>query len=149
VAEQTPDTEAGMPKANDRNQAEDTAEKGRQKARRRFIIILVVAILIVGGLLFYWHSTFYEDTDDAQVNGHLIQVSSRVTGNVIAVPVQENQLVKAGQVIVELDPTDYQNTVQQDQANLDAAESNLESAKVNIPVSSINSAPRCRRQLTR
>jgi membrane fusion protein (multidrug efflux system) len=140
VAEQTPDTEAGIKRTSDDGQAaEDSAEKGRQKSRRRFIIILVVAILIVGAVLFYWHSTFFEDTDDAQVNGHLIQISSRISGNVIGVPVQENQLVKAGDVLVQLDPTDYQTTIAQDEANLAAAQSNLESAKVNIPVTSINS----------
>ena len=142
MAEQTPDTEAGRQQAagNDKGTAQqDESSNPRQKSRRRFIIILVVAILIAGALLFYWRSTFYEDTDDAQVNGHLIQVSSRISGNVINVPVQENQLVKAGDVIVELDPKDYQTTIAQDEANLTAAESNLESARVNIPVTSVNS----------
>jgi membrane fusion protein (multidrug efflux system) len=99
----------------------------------------VVAILVIAALLFYWHSTFYEDTDDAQVAGHLIQVSSRISGNVIRVDVEENQQVKAGDVIVELDPRDYQTAVQQDEANLEAAEANLESSRVNIPVTNINS----------
>ena len=110
VAEQTPDTEAGRKQASQDEQGKDGAKENnpRQKSRRRFIIILVVAILLVGVLLFYWRSTFYEDTDDAQVNGHLIQVSSRIAGNVISVPVEENQRVKAGDVIVELDPKDFQ-----------------------------------------
>ena len=136
MAEQTPDTEAAQKQAGENK---DAASKGagdtpRAKSRRRFIIILVVAVLLVGVLLFYWHSTFYEDTDDAQVNGHLIQVSSRINGNVISVPVEENQRVKAGDVIVELDPKDYQTQVQQDEANLAAAESNLQTQTVNIPV---------------
>ena len=144
MAEQTPDTEASRQQAsqNDKGKEgpqQDESNNPRQKSRRRFIIILVVAILIVGALLFYWRSTFYEDTDDAQVNGHLIQVSSRISGNVISVPVEENQRVKAGDVIVELDPKDYQTTIQQDEANLAAAESNYESAKVNVPVTSVNS----------
>ncbi len=141
MAEQTPDTEAGRkPSGEDeKNGAQnDAQDKPRQKSRRRFIIILVVAILIVGVLLFYWRSTFYEDTDDAQVNGHLIQVSARINGNVINVPVAENQLVKAGDVIVELDPRDYQTTVNQDEANLAAAESNYESNRVNVPVTAVS-----------
>jgi membrane fusion protein (multidrug efflux system) len=73
------------------------------------------------------------------VNGNLIQLSSRITGNVIAVNFSENSRVKAGEVLLQLDPTDYQNAVQQDEANLDAAEANLESAQVNIPVTRINS----------
>ena len=137
MAEQTPDTEVGQQqKKQDAQKAE--GDNPRQKSRRRFIIILVVAVLLVGVLLFYWHSTFYEDTDDAQINGHLLQVSARITGTVVSVPVNENQPVKAGDVIVELDPKDYQTAVQQDEANLAAAESNYQSSTVNIPVTSVS-----------
>ncbi len=131
MAEQTPDTAVGQEQKQDARQAGDNP---RQKSRRRFIIILVVAVLLVGVLLFYWHSTFYEDTDDAQVNGHLLQISSRITGTVVSVPVTENQPVKAGDVIVELDPKDYQTTIEQDEANLAAAQANLQSSTVNVPV---------------
>jgi len=140
VAEQTLETQTvrkqteadgGDPKSNG---------NPRQKSRRRFIIILVVALLVVGILLFYWRSTFYEDTDDAQVNGHLLQVSSRITGTVVSVPVTENQLVKAGDVLVELDPKDYQTTIQQDEANLAAAQSNYDSNKLNVPVTNVSSS---------
>ena len=142
MAEQTIDTETERKPAAERGneQGGDTVQDNpRNKSRRRFIIILVVAVLLVGVLLFYWHSTFYQDTDDAQVNGHLIQISSRINGNVIAVPVSENQQVKAGDVLVELDPKDYQTTVQQDEANLAAAQSNYESNQVNVPVTTTSS----------
>ena len=116
----------------------DPPEAPPQKSRRRFIIIGVVAVLVVVGLLWWWHSTFYEDTDDAQVNGHLIQASSRIAGNVVKVNVEQNQYVEAGTVMVELDPKDYQTAVQQDQANLESAEASYEAAKVNIPVTHIS-----------
>jgi membrane fusion protein (multidrug efflux system) len=61
-------------------------------------------VLVAVGVAVWWHSTFTEDTDDAQVNGHLIQVSSRIAGQVIKVDVEENQVVKAGDTIAELDP---------------------------------------------
>ncbi len=134
MAEQTPDANPGQEQKKDE---QDQQDQPRQKSRRRFVIIGVVAILVIAALLFYWHSTFYEDTDDAQVAGHLIQVSSRISGNVIRVPAEENQVVKAGDVIVELDPKDYQTQVQQDEANLEAAEANLESARTNVPVENI------------
>ena len=135
MAEQAIETEVEQKQdqARDGNDGKGK-DNPRQKSRRRFIIILVVAVLLVGILLFYWHSTFFEDTDDAQVAGHLIQVSSRISGNVINVPVVENQPVKAGDVIVELDPRDYQTVVDQDEANLAAAVSNFQSNTVNIPV---------------
>lgn len=118
--------------------AEPEPTDPRTKSRRRFIIIGVVAILIVGALLFWWHSTYYEDTDDAQVNGHLIQVSARVAGNVLRVNVEENQYVDAGTVLVELDPKDFQTAVQQDQANLASAEAAYEAARVDVPVINVN-----------
>ncbi len=110
----------------------------KPKSRRRFIIIAVVALLVVGALLFWWHSTYYEDTDDAQVNGHLIQISARIAGQVIKVNVDENQAVEAGTVLVELDPKDFQVAVQQDEANLQSAEAAYEAARVNVPVTNIN-----------
>ena len=137
MAEQTPDANPGQDQKKDEQQ--DSQDNPRQKSRRRFVIIGVVAIVVIAALLFYWHSTFYEDTDDAQVAGHLIQVSSRISGNVVRVVAEENQVVKAGDVIVELDPKDYQTTIQQDEANLEAAEANLESARVNVPITNVNS----------
>ena len=69
----------------------------------------MVVLLVVVAVAIWWHSTFSEDTDDAQVNGHLIQVSSRIAGQVLKVDVEENQFVKQGDIIAELDPADYRS----------------------------------------
>jgi membrane fusion protein (multidrug efflux system) len=108
------------------------------KKSRRGIIILVLLILAVAGGLFYWHSTYYEDTDDAQINGHLIQISSRIAGTVVKVNVDENQYVSKGTVIAELDPSDYQVAVDNAEASLASAKANAEAAKVNVPITSTN-----------
>ena len=122
MAEQTPDAnpKQEQDQENQEKDGQGAQDTPRQKSRRRLII-------------------FYEDTDDAQINGHLIQLSSRINGNVVRVEVEENQQVKAGDLIAELDPKDYQTAVQQDEANLEAAEANLESARVNVPVTNITS----------
>jgi len=117
---------------------EEHPEGTGQRSRRRFIIIGVVAVLVVGALLFWWHSTYYEDTDDASVDGHLVQISSRINGHVSKVNVEQNQYVDAGTLLVEIDPSDYQTAVNQAQANLEAAIANYESARVNVPVININ-----------
>jgi membrane fusion protein (multidrug efflux system) len=98
-----------------------------------------VAVIVVGALLYWWHSTFYESTDDAQIDGHIIQLSARVQGHVVDVPITENQFVSAGTVIAQIDPRDYEVAVAQDEANLEAAEANYESAKVGVPVTNIQS----------
>jgi membrane fusion protein (multidrug efflux system) len=97
-----------------------------------------VAILIVAGLALWWHSTFSEDTDDAQVNGHLIQVSSRIAGQVQKVFVTENQQVKKGDPIVDLDPRDFQVAVENAKAALASAQANALAANVNVPLTTIN-----------
>ncbi len=119
-------------------------EQPKQKSGRRFIVIGVIAVLVAGALLFWWRSTFYEDTDDAQINGHLIQISSRIAGQVVKVYVDENTEVKAGDPICDLDPRDFEVAVQQDEANLQAAEAAYESAKVNVPITGISTGSNLR-----
>jgi membrane fusion protein (multidrug efflux system) len=106
--------------------------------RRRGFVIAVVVLLVLLGLELWWRSTYTEDTDDAQVNGHLIQVSARISGQVVKVDVEENQLVKKGDVIAELDPGDYQVAVENAQAALDSAKAFAQAAQVNVPLTQIN-----------
>jgi membrane fusion protein (multidrug efflux system) len=115
-----------------------TTEVVQPRSRRRGIIIVVIAIIVVAAVAFWWHSTFTEDTDDAQVNGHLIQVSSRIAGQVLKVYVDENQMVKKGDVIAELDPRDYQVAVENAKAALASAQANAAAATVNVPLTTIN-----------
>ncbi len=117
---------------------EEQPEHSGGRSRRRFIIIGVVAVLVAGALLFWWHSTYYEDTDDASVDGHLVQISSRISGQVLDVKVEQNQYVDAGTLLVQIDPTDFQTAVNQAEANLEAAEASYEAARVNVPVININ-----------
>jgi membrane fusion protein (multidrug efflux system) len=116
----------------------DTEITPPQPSHRRGIIIVVVALLALLGLGFWWHSTFSEDTDDAQINGHLIQISARISGQVAKVYVDENQVVKAGDLIAELDPSDYKVAVENAQAALASAQANAVAAKVNVPIITAN-----------
>ncbi len=108
------------------------------QSKRRGILIVVVIVVVLIALGLWWRSTFSEDTDDAQVNGHLIQVSSRIQGQVLKVDVDENQLVKKGDVIAELDPSDYQVAVENAQAALASAQANAVAANVGVPITTVN-----------
>lgn len=119
--------------------ASNDSQDNAKKSRRKFIIIAVVVLLVVIGALFYWHSTFSETTDDAQVDGDLYQVSSRVTGQVIKVYVDDNQKVQAGQVIAEIDPKDYLVALEQAQANLASAQASATQATAGVPITSTTS----------
>jgi membrane fusion protein (multidrug efflux system) len=101
-------------------------------------VIAVVIVLVLAAAGFWWYSTYSENTDDAQINGHLIQVSARISGQVLKVDVEENQVVKAGDVIAELDPSDYQVAVEKAEAALASAQANAAAANVNVPITEVN-----------
>jgi len=113
-------------------------EIAQPQSRRRGLIIVVVVVLVLAAAGIWWHSTYSEDTDDAQVNGHLIQVSSRIAGQVLRVYVDENQVVKAGDTIAELDPADYKVAVENAEAALASAQANAAAANVNVPITTVN-----------
>lgn len=114
------------------------AETPAKKGSKRAIAAIVVLLLLAGGAFLYWRSSFTEDTDDAQVDGDLYQVSSRVTGQVIKVDVEENTPVQAGQTIAEIDPQDYQVALDQANANLANANAAAVEASANVPITSVN-----------
>src|SRR5436305_13876951 len=80
--------------------------RGRRRAFSIFFILLFV--LAAAGLIYWLHASQFESTDDAQVDGHLNPVSARVDGTIVKVYVEDNQAVKAGDPLVDLDPRDYQ-----------------------------------------
>ena len=121
-----------------RRETDESTETVQPQSRRRGIVILVVVFLVLVAAGLWWRSTFTEDTDDAQINGHLIQISSRIGGQVIKVDVDENQVVKAGDEIAELDPRDYQVAVENAEAALASAQAAAAAAQVNVPITTIN-----------
>ena len=69
-----------------------------------FIGLMVLATLVTAGVLYWLHSRHFETTDDAYVDGNIPQVSAQVSGRVIRIAFADNQEVRAGQVLLELDP---------------------------------------------
>ena len=122
----------------DPNEPITETEIVQPQSRRRGIVVVIVVVLALIAVGIWWHSTYSEDTDDAQVNGHLIQVSSRIAGQVLKVDVEENQVVKAGDAIAELDPRDYQAAVENAEAALASAEANAAAANVAVPIATVN-----------
>jgi membrane fusion protein (multidrug efflux system) len=97
-------------------------------------ILLVLAIVgAIAAIQFYVHSQHYESTDDATLEGHVIPISAQVNARVLAVHVQDNQLVKQGDVLVDLDPTDYQVAIDQAKGSLAAMQGKLTEAEAQVP----------------
>jgi membrane fusion protein (multidrug efflux system) len=92
----------------------------------------VIAIILIILLVMYLDS--YESTDDAQVDGHLNAVSSRIAGTVTSVYIEDNQTVTANQLAVELDPSDYQNALDSAKANYAQSEAQFHAENPNVPI---------------
>jgi len=120
------------------NESAAETEIEAPQSRRRGILIVAVVVAVLIALVVWWRSTYSEDTDDAQVTGHLIQVSARINGQVLKVDVEENQFVKKGDPIAELDPSDYKVAVKNAEAALASAQANAAAANVNVPIVTIN-----------
>ncbi len=80
--------------------------RSSNRVKTIIVLVLLVAALAVGGVLYWNYSQTYESTDDAQVDAHLNSISARIAGTVTAIHAEENQLVQAGQLLAELDPSD-------------------------------------------
>ena len=117
---------------------DDQQDPPAKKSGRRFVVIAVVVLLALIAGLYYWRSTFSEDTDDAQVDGDLYQVSSRIAGQVVKVYVEDNQTVEAGAPIADIDPKDLQVSLEQAQAALASAQAAYVQANVNVPITSVS-----------
>jgi membrane fusion protein (multidrug efflux system) len=108
------------------------------KLRMRLIVGAVILLGAVLGLYLYFHNR--ESTDDAQVDGHITPIAAKIYGRVAKVMVNDNQAVKAGQVVVQLDPADYQAALDQAKAALALAEGEARSAGVDVPRTSEDTA---------
>ncbi|MEI9936112.1 MAG: HlyD family secretion protein [Pseudomonadota bacterium] len=102
---------------------------------KRGLLIGGALVLVLGGLGYWYHGTFFQDTDDAQIDGYISSVSSRVGGTVISVAVDDNQQVTPNQPLVELDPIDLRVTRDQAKAALAQARAQLRAEQSGASIS--------------
>jgi membrane fusion protein, multidrug efflux system len=123
---------AARPPARNANRADKPAN-GR---RRRILVIgaVIGALGLFFGLRYWMYASTHEDTDDAYVTGYTHQISSRITGTVEQVLVDDNWHVTAGQPLLKLDPRDYQVALEKDRASYLQAQAQLLQANAQIPL---------------
>ncbi|MBI2383294.1 MAG: HlyD family secretion protein [Gammaproteobacteria bacterium] len=106
-------------------------EKGGGRGRR--LALGGIAVLAAAaGLGVWWQGRNVETTDDAFIQADIVAIGPKIPGTVVAVHVADNQAVRAGDVLLELDPADYQARLDQAQANLDAAQAALDAARADL-----------------
>jgi membrane fusion protein (multidrug efflux system) len=112
----------------------------RSKTRMRWLIAFVALVAVVAAVMLYRYFAAWESTDDAQIDGYIYPVSSRVSGYVTRVLVDDNQYVEAGTVLVQLDPKDYDVALANAKANLANDQASAAALRTNVPITSVNTA---------
>ncbi len=125
----------------DDQKAEDADAKKKADPRRkrtiRFIILALIVVAAIVAIPVYAYYSVRESTDDAQVDGHVIPISPRVSGTVLDVLVNDNQPVRAGQELIKLDPADFQVSLQQAQAQLAGSQASTTESQQNVPITRV------------
>jgi membrane fusion protein, multidrug efflux system len=108
--------------------------------RGRLLLIAALIAVVVGAIFAWRYFSSYESTDDAEVDGHLMPLSARISGYISKVNVDDNQYVTAGTVLAEIDPKDYQVAVDKDQADLAAATATAQSSNITVPITHVSTS---------
>jgi len=120
------------------------AEPARRPFYKRRGVIIIAAVVLLLGAIFgirYWlYARSHETTDDAFIDGHIIQISPKVSGYVAKIYVADNQQVKEGDLIAELDARDYEVRLQQAKAALNAGLAKENEAKTNVSLTRATSS---------
>ncbi|WP_025598525.1 EmrA/EmrK family multidrug efflux transporter periplasmic adaptor subunit [Burkholderia sp. WSM2230] len=114
----TPQQPAATNQPAQPNKPAQPANNGRRKRMMTLLVIVILIAAIAYGLYYFLVARFHEDTDDAYVNGNVVQITPQVTGTVVAVNADDTQTVKAGDPLVVLDPADARVALEQAEANL-------------------------------
>ena len=118
------------------NHSNSPREKGFLWSHRKKVLFLLPILLtsLAAGTKFAYDSFLHETTDDAQIDGHIMPLSSRINGQIMEVRVQQGQFVHAGDVLAVIDPTDYRIGVERAEAKLADAEAIAASSHLNVPI---------------
>ena len=111
-----------------------------RRSHKRWIIVVAVLVLLAGGVLLWHYFSAFESTDDAQVDVHFYPVSTRISGYVQAVHVEDNQYVQQGSTLLDIDPKDYQVAVAKAEANLETAQAAARALNIDVPISSVDTS---------
>jgi membrane fusion protein, multidrug efflux system len=107
-----------------------------RKSKKLFLILIPVVLIVAGYGIYQKYFAYRETTDDAQIDGHINPVAAKVSGHVVAIRVEDNQQVKEGALVVEIDPTDYKVVLERAKADLAAAQSGAQAAQNQVPMTS-------------
>jgi membrane fusion protein (multidrug efflux system) len=128
-----------LPDGDERDFGSSGGSRWFRRINKRALLVMLLVLALGAVAPFAWnYIESYESTDDAQIDGHIDPLSSRIDGTVIAVHAENNDRVKAGELLVEIDPRDYEVAVAQVQARLELAVAQVASAKQDYAAAQAN-----------
>jgi len=138
----TPAGDATIPAPPTLGKTEETpVKKGRPLFHRPVVVLVLLIVVILGiiiGAKVMYHALTHETTDDAFIDGHVISVAPRVAGRILKVNAKDNEEVKTGQVLFEIDPTDYAAVVAQKKAALEVSIAKEKAAEASVQQSQVH-----------
>jgi len=134
------------PKATEPAETENgnSEENGRglfqRNPRAKYLLFVALLVVLVAVGWYWFDSRRWESTDDAQIDGHIYPISARVGGQVVKVNVDDGTFVHKGDVLVQIDPKDYQVALDRAQADYQDSLANVQAAQANVPIADVGSA---------
>ena len=128
-----PQDNNSTPKKEGQKRQNEQKNSQHHKVKKRILLpSIIFTILALGGIYALLHAHYYQSTDDAFVEGHIVSVAPRVSGPVVKLLIKDNQEVKKGDLLVEIDPNDYIVALEQKEAKLLEAKAQLTASHQNI-----------------
>jgi len=125
---------------NSMDSASSDKPEEKRTPRTRILLIAAAVLLVIAAVVTgYYFLSAWESTDDAQIDGYVNPISSRVSGYITKVYVEDNQYVKAGTLLAQIDPTDYEVALGSAQATLANDRATADASQVNVPITLVNS----------
>lgn len=138
----TSDPKGGKEDEDGKEDGEKASEKPPMPRWKKLLYwvvgLLILAALVIAGVLYWLHARHFESTDDAFIDGYISQISAQVPGRVTRIAFTDNQQVKAGQVLVELDPRDLQVKLDQAVAQRGEAAAQADQARAQVGLQQAN-----------
>lgn len=117
----------------EKKQIEDEEDDRPSFAKKRVIVPIITAIVFfIIGIYYIVHSIHFQETDDAFIEGHIVSVAPRVSGPILKLLITDNQAVKKGELLLEIDPKDYEMELARKEAQLEEAKASLNIAQTQI-----------------
>ncbi len=115
-----------------------------RKPGLKILVPIAALVLVAAGAMLYHYYMQWESTDDAQIDGYINPVTSRIAGYITRVYVDDNQYVKAGFLLAEIDPKDYQLALDSAKAALANDQASAVASQVNVPITSVSTTSQVR-----